>query len=124
MATLIGFCHVQLAFAQTISGNDLLSACETAADAQQGFCVGYIIGANEGLRLGAATAYIFVEAAPTTEEINNASDLILGWCALSEVENGQLKDVVVGYLQNHPEIRHESARSLIRSALVEAFPCQ
>jgi hypothetical protein len=35
----------------------------------------------------------------------------------------QLKDVVVKYLQGHPEKRHLRAQVLIRSALLENFAC-
>ena len=34
------------------------------------------------------------------------------------------KDVVVRYLQAHPEIRHYPATVLTQMALAEAFPCK
>ncbi|MCE8526931.1 hypothetical protein KBY23_16765 [Ruegeria pomeroyi] len=39
------------------------------------------------------------------------------------VENGQVLDIVVRYLSETPETRHESARTLIQSALASSFPC-
>jgi hypothetical protein len=40
----------------------------------------------------------------------------------SNVEAGQIFDVVKNYLEKHPEKRHQSASSLVMMALKEAFP--
>jgi hypothetical protein len=50
---------VYLAFAaavdaQNLSGNDLLEICNDNSQAAQGFCIGYVNGLVEGLKLGAA----------------------------------------------------------------------
>jgi Rap1a immunity proteins len=44
-------------------------------------------------------------------------------CVPSKVTLGQLQDVVLKYLDAHPEGRHNIAASLVLKALTEAFPC-
>jgi hypothetical protein len=41
----------------------------------------------------------------------------------ADVTFGQLKDVVVKCLREHPENRHQNANVLIRFALLESFAC-
>lgn len=41
----------------------------------------------------------------------------------NKVTLGQIKDIVVRYLESHPEKRHIRAHSLIRFALLEDFEC-
>ncbi len=40
------------------------------------------------------------------------------------VTNGQVRDVVVKYLKDHPEERHFLASILAVKALSKAFPCK
>ena len=35
----------------------------------------------------------------------------------------QLRDVIIAYLQNHPEVRHEDSAPLVIAALTEIWPC-
>ena len=44
-------------------------------------------------------------------------------CAPANVTAGQLADVVLKYLQDHPEERHKAAVGLVATALINAFPC-
>jgi Rap1a immunity proteins len=44
-------------------------------------------------------------------------------CEPPGVTAGQVKDVVVRYLEKHPESRHAVGASLVLAALYEAFPC-
>ena len=46
------------------------------------------------------------------------------WCSSSSVTVGQIVKVVSKYLENNPEKLHLSASSLIRAALMQAFPCE
>jgi Rap1a immunity proteins len=94
--------------ASTYSGNDLLRDCSDRNDGPSfSFCLGYI----NGLRDGVVFASVGLGAKPSFE--------------ISEkVELGQLKDVVVKYLNEHPEERHSRAAVLVQSALVRAFPRQ
>ena len=42
----------------------------------------------------------------------------------SHVTTGQVKDIIVNYLRDHPQNRHNSASLLAAIALNEAFPCK
>ena len=41
-----------------------------------------------------------------------------------EVITGQIKKIVVKYLNDNPENLHNTASSLVQVALFEAFPCE
>jgi hypothetical protein len=45
-------------------------------------------------------------------------------CNPKHTTEGQVRDVVLNYLRDHPETRHYSAPSLARQALSQAFPCK
>ena len=44
-------------------------------------------------------------------------------CFPTDVTRLQIRDVIVRYLQDHPEKRHTGAAGLARDALQEAWPC-
>ena len=88
-------------------GNNLAESCEAwggrasndaATNFKTGACVGYIwglAGAGEG------SAFCFPHG----------------------VQANQIVDVIKKWLQDHPELRHYAASSLITAALKEKFPC-
>jgi hypothetical protein len=83
------------------SGNLLLDNCNGRYSRQ--ICIGYVTGA--------------VDAA-----------VLFGWKAgcsdhPGPVEAGQFVDIVVNYLNKHPEKRHFDASGLVLDAVNEAFPC-
>ncbi len=45
-------------------------------------------------------------------------------CIPENVTNGQVSDVVIKYLRDHPEERHILAAILVVKAMAEAFPCK
>jgi len=109
---------------QTIDGNTLYSACMASEDLiQQGFCIGWMIGQIEGESSGAFIVLSQAGDDNTAAEVNPVINLFLGRCIPESATNQQLKDVVVRYLENHPETRHQPARLLANLALGEAFPC-
>ncbi len=112
--------------AQTASGNEIAAACDhlDEADIRGGYCIGYIIGAWEGIKIGAFEVLIVSGANGTAEELDGMVNSILGICAPVRVERGQIVDVVVRYFEENPADRHLPARSLIREAMVESFPCR
>jgi len=59
----------------------------------------------------------------STEDLNALVNQTLGVCLPVEVEASQLLDLLVRYLQSHPESRHEPARALYYLALRETIPC-
>ena len=90
------------------TGNELLEACSatngtTAYEYKSGICSGYVLGIADEL------------------DLENAQ-LGRGSCFSDEVTLGQLRDVVLKYLQEHPEHRDLDAAVLVRSAFASAYP--
>lgn len=112
--------------AENLTGNDLLSICDDPRQAAQGFCIGYVNGLIEGLKLGASVPMMRLNQEggdiPTTE-IEALSSQFLGFCLPPEAELGQFREIIVAYLRNTPKDRHGSARLLGQIALAEAYPC-
>jgi hypothetical protein len=71
------------------------------------------------ISFGAATAQVMWPRLRTVRGI--AGDRV---CIPSEATLAQVRDVVIRYLQEHPEERHYAASSLSLRALVLAFPCK
>jgi len=96
--------------AQWLDGNNLLRVCETSGkfEFHPGVCSGYLMGA---LDLEEALA-------------NNGLLKEPLFCMPEDVDISQLTDIVMKYLNEHPESRHESAGKLEINALQEAFPCK
>jgi Rap1a immunity proteins len=89
-------------------GNALLENCKNWSRGGQadwenvlrtGTCVGYIWGVAGAL-----------EGSPA-------------FCLSNGVQQNQVVDVVKRWLDEHPEVRHYSASSLVAKALKEKFPC-
>jgi len=111
--------------AQTATGNEIAAACEylSEADVRSGYCIGYVIGSWEGMKLGAFQMLLASGANGTAQELDNAVNGLLGICVPDTVERGQIIDISVKYFDENPEKRHLPARGLIRDALKVAFPC-
>src|SRR5436190_1415229 len=84
------------AWADFQTGNELLQACE---------------GTDRLLCRGSVMA------------IADVLDYQMDACVPIRATVGQLVDVVVKYLREHPKDRHHAAAALIITALPEAFPC-
>jgi hypothetical protein len=112
--------------AENLSGNDLLSICSDQSQAAQGFCIGYVNGLIEGLKLGASVPMMMLnqegEDIPTSE-MDALSSQFLGFCLPPEAELRQFVEIIVAYLKDTPKDRHGSARLLGQIALAEAYPC-
>ena len=72
----------------------------------------------------ACTAYIqgFVEGATSFQELW-PKERPRAICLPANITAGQMRDVVVKYLYNHPERRHLPAMMSILTATAAAFPC-
>jgi hypothetical protein len=82
------------------SGNKFLPRCRDGApDFMQGFCIGII-----------ETVAMYEEA--------------MGRICLPLATRGQMRAVVVKYLENHPERLHEDIHLLAAQALQTAWPCK
>ncbi|HHW34665.1 MAG TPA: hypothetical protein GXX24_11080 [Paracoccus solventivorans] len=110
------------ASAQMVTGNDLVAACEGSSGEQQGFCVGYIMGATEGIRLGVGAPFM-IEGDKTPDEINEISNSLLMYCAIPEVTAAQNVAVVKKFLGENPEKLHFPARGLLLQAFQAAYKC-
>jgi hypothetical protein len=90
--------------ASFVTGNDLWQRCNSERQALM--CWGYIEGVADVMEIGLLSS--------------------IGWraCFPDHATLGQFRDVVVLYLQTHPESRHTSAFGLVGHALAEAFPCR
>ena len=80
------------------SGNQLLALCkDTFGSFNSGACLGYVSGV--------------------------ADTMDSSMCLTSGVTVQQLESVVKKYMNEHPEKLHYLASSIIREALIKAFPC-
>jgi Rap1a immunity proteins len=85
-----------------ITGSDLYTRCNSNAAEDKFWCLGFVTGVHDALPTG-------------------PKGLV---CAGPNVTAGQLHDVVVKNLQEHPAMRNLPAALLVGTALGVAFPCK
>ena len=99
------------------TGNQMLSMCKSAPV----LCVTYAMGwqhahlfavMTEGAKKGLKKADNIKRTAPTNI------------CFPKNATYGQSGDVLIKYLQDHPEKRHEPLSGLAALAFIKAFPCR
>ena len=97
----IGFWSMPATLAGFITGNDLQRACLS----RDNMCVGFIGGIADAM---------------------GAGNIINGYraCLPAGVELGQVKDIVIQYLNANTQTRHLSAGGLVADAISNAFPCR
>ena len=115
--------------AGNVTGNQALEFCQSKAEVQQSFCIGYVLGILEGSQYGAFKATVLNLDAqeiplPSQEQTQAFVNLSVGFCAPKEATTSQFIDVAVNYLEDHPEARHNTAREQILLSWAEAFPCE
>lgn len=102
----VGISHQSLA--GFMDGNKLLERCQSDAGSSHNiYCLGYVAG----------IADVFGERGSVLHGHYRA-------CMPPGATNGQLRDVVVKWLQQYPERRHYDADSLVAAALSRTFPCR
>jgi hypothetical protein len=121
-------------WAQSYTGNSLLSHCQdSASNYHQGYCLGFIVGQvhgyNDGREGGAMSAALggnvtMERVQSRAEELSVVQARARYYCLPDGVTNGQLFDIVVRDLKDSPEKRHLPAQPLIWSAMRKAFPCR
>lgn len=95
------------------TGNGLLAACTYESPDQAeveyhfGTCIGFIKGVTNAYAISESVAGRPVPI-----------------CARANVDNGQIRDVVVKALQALPEIRDQASAPIVMAAMVLAFPCE
>jgi hypothetical protein len=86
-------------------GDQLLRQCTATIGAHVNFCFGYID----------AIVDLLVE--------NNGIDGFNA-CISTELDDPELRNIVVKFLKDNPDLRHLGAPDLIARALAAAFPCR
>jgi hypothetical protein len=92
------------AAAAFVTGNQLLSACQSSATIERMDCLGYVSAIADTLGSGGQIQGIKACLPPT-------------------VTRGQAQDVVVQWLLNNAAHRHHAAPVLTAAAFAGAFPC-
>lgn len=87
------------AHAEWMSGQQLHETCTTATPVDRAMCLSYVIGVLDGFR--------DLDRPPKTPLDTSA---------------GQVRDVVVRYLDEHREQRTRQGREVIRAAIVAEWP--
>ncbi len=85
--------------AEWMSGEQLAEVCSTTVPVDRAMCLSYVMGVMDGVR--------YLDAPPRTP---------IGTSA------GEVRDVVVVYLAEHPEARALQGREIVRAAVVAAWP--
>lgn len=96
---LLALAACSSASAQFMSGNKLLSDHNSNHSVEKGIALGFVMG------------------------VADAGNGIL-FCAPRTSTAGQLQDMVMATLNNHPEIRHLRANEIIEYTLRRAWPCE
>ncbi|WP_420882782.1 Rap1a/Tai family immunity protein [Sulfitobacter dubius] len=105
------------------SGNQLHEQCTGKGEMVGGLCVGYILGAWEGLIIGAVVTDMQRGTAKTPNDQANHTRARLGICTTDSVLRDQIVDIVTQYLKNNPATRHFPAAGIVHAAMQDAFPC-
>jgi hypothetical protein len=92
------------------TGNDLLTACTDENGFYNQACRSFIYGVISGYRLATEG----LPSIPTEVKV----------CLPSGVTRGQVYDVVVKGLKDHPEARHEPSDVLIINAILGPWRCK
>jgi hypothetical protein len=91
--------------AKVRDGNQLLRQCTATIGAYVNFCFGYIDSVTD----------LLLE--------NNGIDGVNA-CLSSELDDPGLRDIVVKFLKDNPDLRRLGAPNLITRALAASFPCR
>jgi hypothetical protein len=101
--------HATPAWSLWMEGNALVEDCTSDNDWDVLVCSSYVIGVADMIEVNSSL------------EISGFSPICI---PTTRVTGGQLRRVVVNYLNAHPEETHMAAVVLVIAALREAFPCQ
>jgi len=98
--------HPSQAARSMYTGSELLDFCSKDQEPDWGVCLGFIVGVSSSF---------------------DCEQLLLGRFSFQPPDGataGQMKKIVIKYLNERPEKLHLPAASLAAAALSEAFPCQ
>lgn len=111
---ITAFLASQPASAGFKTGNDLLAECQSDSSVETGSCLGYVAGVAD--TLDDPTVYSTKLKTGVTAYRPRA-------CFRENVTVGQMRDIVVKWMQDHPQIRDMSANGQVEGALSEEFSC-
>jgi hypothetical protein len=94
------------ALAYFIDGNQLYDECRSERATSQMSCLGFTSAIADALEVGFNIEGQFLKA-----------------CLPERVTRGQIKDVILSWIERNPKDRHVPAILLSYVALREAFPC-
>jgi len=101
---LLSFC--QTSYATITTGSELQEMCKSDDQKAQGVCLGTISGISETTQIYQGMGYI-----PKI------------YCAKS-MSRFELAEVIVSYLDDHPQILEKQAGVIFLTAMKEKFPCK
>lgn len=99
----------EAAHAQFLSGNQIYSDCQANKSddtyyQKSAHCTAYVMGAFDAILLA--------------RQLNGKPD-----CTPNNLTAGQMRDVTLKYMRDHPENRNMSAASIVLLSIVDAWPC-
>lgn len=107
LLTMLALFVASPASAQFLSGNKLLGYCQgKPGSADFSTCLGFVAGVSDSIGL--------------YQDVLLAERVV----CVPKTQLGQVREVVVQYLINTPQKRHEDAAFLSYLAMVAAFPCK
>lgn len=115
---IISFSEVAFAQSGNETGNTLLEKCTSNNVAYNTVCTAYISGVTHG---ALELVFFLDEVLPEQKKIWELSPG--KFCLPTNSTRGQVKDVVVKYLQDNPKYRDAPASYLILKAIKQAWPC-
>ena len=111
---------LERATAQTfLTGTNLLAECERESDL---VCIGYLLGVADAILTTDRLA-----AAPARRDDPQATPeqrgVVLTYCLPEGLGMTEMKEAVVLFLRANPAQLRRTASSLVRGALLDAYPC-
>lgn len=93
------------------SGREFLELCDQGDSWSEGYCVGYVAGAGEML-----------DGLLLEDSVRAAFDGKI-FCLPENVTKGTVRDRVLEFLREHPDITDLEMTSITWAALIEIYPC-
>lgn len=99
LAAIITIALSSPARAEFHTGNSLLSLCNSMEITDRFDCLGYTTGVSDAAQWR-------------------------HFCPPEGITRGQIRDIIVAYLRQNPDVRHKTADILAAIALARVWPCQ
>lgn len=93
------------------SGREFLELCDQGDSWSEGYCVGYVVGVGEML-----------DGLLLEDGVRAAFDGKI-FCLPDDVTKGAVRDRVLDFLREHPDVSDHQMTSITWAALIETYPC-